>query len=299
MELATFQFELITLEELRLPKYKGSAFRGLFGHALRKTVCVTNMLDCAGCMLRQNCAYAYLFETFNDRNEKVAHPFIIIPPLNERQLFPEGDILKMEITLMGRAIEYLPFIIYTFREMGKRGLGFSRGRFRVQAVYANYNGNRKLVYNHEKQIIHTDFSRLNLFDLTAREIREAELEFITPTAIKVNGKVTLHMDFSLLIRNIIRRLKALSYFHNGSVGDLLDIDFNQAGAVETSAEDLRPFYWERMSTRQQKKIGFLGMVGRIRFRGDITPFSHLLQMGEWVHIGRGTVYGMGMYRMTN
>ncbi|MDO9559805.1 MAG: CRISPR system precrRNA processing endoribonuclease RAMP protein Cas6 [Syntrophales bacterium] len=46
-----------------LPEYKGSTFRGVFGHALKKVVCALRREDCSDCLLRSRCVYALVFET--------------------------------------------------------------------------------------------------------------------------------------------------------------------------------------------------------------------------------------------
>ena len=48
-----------------------------------------------------------------------------------------------------------------------------------------------------------------------------ELEFLTPTSIKVNGKWASHLTFEVLIRNLLRRIRFLSYFH---CGEDLEVD---------------------------------------------------------------------------
>ena len=48
-----------------------------------------------------------------------------------------------------------------------------------------------------------------------------ELEFLTPTSIKVNGRWTSALTFEHLIRNLLRRIRFLSYFH---CGEDLDVD---------------------------------------------------------------------------
>ena len=48
-----------------------------------------------------------------------------------------------------------------------------------------------------------------------------ELEFLTPTSIKVDGKWTSQLTFEHLIRNLLRRIRFLSYFH---CGEDLDVD---------------------------------------------------------------------------
>lgn len=291
METAYFSFSIIAKDELVLPPYKGSAFRGLFGHALRKTVCVTNMLSCEGCLLRQNCAYAYIFETFNKRNERVARPFIIEPPLSENRIFPPGDELKINLYLFGKAIDYLPYIVYTFREMGKKGLGKKQGKFRLKEVKKD----DYLVYDYHEQLVHTDFERDNLFAFEREEIKRVLVRFITPSALKVNGRVSRAIDFPVLLKAVARRVKALSYYHNGKTDDFYHFDLEKAKDIRTVQSALEPYCWKRYSNRQQQEINFDGFIGSLEFAGDLSPFIPLLRMGEVVHVGRGTVYGMGKY----
>ena len=291
MDFAVFQFELVAKDELRLPLYKGSAFRGLFGHALKRTVCVTNMADCENCLLRNNCAYAYIFETKNVRGEKVAHPFVLEPPLLERRLFPPGDILKVNLLLVGKAIDYLPYIVYTFREMGKKGIGRNRGKFWLQRV----SKDGRTIYDFQEQLVHTEFDKQDLFKIPIINTGTVKIRFITPTALKVNGRVSKDIDFPILLKALNRRLKALSVFHNGKSDYSFNFDFNKASSIKTKSKALEPYNWKRYSSRQSKSIQFDGFIGSIEFEGDIEPFMQLLRIGEIIHIGRGTVYGMGKY----
>lgn len=40
--------------------------------------------------------------------------------------------------LIGRAIDYLPYFIYTFEELGKMGLGKGRGEFNLEEVKSTH-----------------------------------------------------------------------------------------------------------------------------------------------------------------
>ena len=293
MEFAVFQFELVAKDELRLPRYKGSAFRGLLGHALKRTVCVTRMDRCDGCLLRQDCVYAYIFETFNKRGERVARPFVLEPPLLERRIFPEGDSMLLQLILFGKAVDYIPYLIHTFREMGRMGLGANRGRFWLRRV--TYK--EKIIYHFEEQALHTDFERENLFSIKAdgQTVEKAKIRFITPTAIKQNGQLRKDIDFVSLLKAVKRRIKALSIYHNGHLSDELYFDLDKAQSVSVNGLNLAPFAWKRYSNRQKQKIDLSGFVGEMELRGDLTSFIPLLRMGEIIHIGRGTVYGMGKY----
>ena len=51
--------------DARLPEYKGSTFRGLFGTALKRIVCALKHQECGGCILRSSCLYPQVFEPVN------------------------------------------------------------------------------------------------------------------------------------------------------------------------------------------------------------------------------------------
>ncbi len=40
-----------------------------------------------------------------------------------------------------------------------------------------------------------------------------------------------------------------------------------------------------------------GFVGEATFSGDISEFLPFLKLGEYLHIGKGTVYGLGKYEI--
>ena len=63
LQLARYHLVFQSADSLRLPEYTGSAWRGVFGHALKKLVCVTREPACPGCLLYRSCVYPYIFET--------------------------------------------------------------------------------------------------------------------------------------------------------------------------------------------------------------------------------------------
>jgi hypothetical protein len=83
-----YRFSSVFEDDAVLPEYKGSAFRGIFGQALKHVVCALKRQDCRECLLRQKCLYATTFEAFADNSETSArkriavppHPYVIEPP---------------------------------------------------------------------------------------------------------------------------------------------------------------------------------------------------------------------------
>jgi hypothetical protein len=108
--------------------------------------------------------------------------------------------------------------------------------------------------------------------------------------------LTPQPEFHILIRTLLRRLSNLAYFHCGTE---LDLNFRglitAAEQIETVHSDLRWYDWERYSARQDTRMKLGGFVGKVTYRGDLQPFLPLLRLGEFVHIGKGTSFGLGKY----
>ncbi|MGE5573350.1 MAG: CRISPR system precrRNA processing endoribonuclease RAMP protein Cas6 [Bacteroidota bacterium] len=144
LRVARYEFIIEAVDNLFLPLYKGSTFRGGFGTAFRNIACSTRRADCRDCMLKRACPYAYVFETAPPdgsealtKFEHVPHPFVLEPPLTEKREFAPGDQLTAGLILIGRGIEFLPYFIVAFQEFGRMGIGRGRGRFRLKSVYAS------------------------------------------------------------------------------------------------------------------------------------------------------------------
>ena len=101
LKIAKYRFTLQALEELHLPRYKGSTLRGGFGHVFKRTVCFQkDMETCGACLLKNNCPYGYIFETSPPADAEVLRtyshvpmPFVIEPPLDRRTRYQPGDLL--------------------------------------------------------------------------------------------------------------------------------------------------------------------------------------------------------------
>ncbi|MGB9716175.1 MAG: CRISPR system precrRNA processing endoribonuclease RAMP protein Cas6, partial [Thermodesulfovibrionales bacterium] len=111
--------------------------------------------------------------------------------------------------------------------------------------------------------------------------------------------LTLDLEFHILIRNLLRRLSLLSYFHCG--GEPAELDFKKiiemAKRVNLKERNLRWYDWERYSTRQDTRMKMGGFVGDIIFEGYIEPFMPFIKAGEILHVGKGTSFGLGKYEI--
>ncbi|MBW2328572.1 MAG: hypothetical protein JRF04_02970 [Deltaproteobacteria bacterium] len=65
-----YTFHCRFTSKARLPDYLGSTLRGALGWALKKTSCALRRQQCPTCLLREQCAYAWIFETENTRRAR-------------------------------------------------------------------------------------------------------------------------------------------------------------------------------------------------------------------------------------
>lgn len=308
--LAQYRLTLEALDPLHLPPYKGSTLRGGFGTTFKRLVCFQPGACQKCCQLGNTCPYGYIFETSPPagsqalRNlDEIPRPFIIEPPADRRTTYRPGEQLTFGLTLVGRAINYLPYFIAVFQELGRIGLGRSQGRYRLLAVEAASSYSRQVepVYLAKDEVIRMVDAATSGQTIAAHAAvlpsRRLTLHFLTPARLKHQGQWTHEgPSFHILIKSLLGRISSLSYFH---CGQPLEVDFrgliDRAAGVKMAQCETHWEDWARVSGRQHQRIEMGGLVGRVTYEGDLTEYLPLLALGELVHVGKGTVFGNGQY----
>jgi len=305
-KLTFARFRFITRVEtpMRLPAYKGGTLRGGFGYALKRTICVYGRANCNDCMLKEKCVYSYIFETSPPEDSKflrnfsdIPHPFIIEPPLDGRTIYNPDDQLIFDVILIGKAIELLPYMIISFEKLGEVGLGRDRGQFMILSVKSG----EIEVYNGEEKRLSTEF-HINKASGFVKKLTDHQisLNFLTPARMKYNEKLTDQPDFHILIRSLLARISSLAYFHCGITPDFDPKEILSA-AETVSVEGNNTYWqdWQRYSTRKQYEMKLGGIMGQVTYVGEIEHFIPLLMLGEYIHVGKGTSFGLGKYVLAN
>ncbi len=310
IEYQQFNFKITAKEPLILPAYKGSTFRGGFGYAFKRVVCAIKDKECLDCLLKEKCIYSYVFETPPPSDTRIMrkyktapHPFIIEPPSERRRGYKPGDEIQFGLTLIGRAIDYLPYFIYTFDELGKIGIGKGKATYELKEVRCDgkqiYDAETKTLKSFEAASLDVGIPTLEKGGKGGFFDKQLTLNFLTPTRILYDGHLTLDLEFHILIRNLLRRLSLLYYFHCN--GDPSEWDFKgiieQSKEIKVKEKNLSWYDWERYSGRQETRIKMGGFVGSITFEGNIEPFMQIIKAGEILHVGKGTGFGLGKYRI--
>ena len=312
LDFKKFVFSLEAREPIILPSYKGSTLRGGFGNAFRRVVCALRRDDCVSCLLKEKCVYSYVFETPPPSNAKIMrkyrfapHPFVIEPPPERKRAYRPGEDIIFGLTLMGRALDYLPYFVYTFDELGRIGIGSGRGRYDLREVATDgvsiYNIRDKTLKSFARSALLINMSLDNENLSVCLPAGRLTLRFLTPTRIVFDEHLTPDLEFHILVRNFLRRLALLYYFHGE--GDFSDWDFRgviaKAKGIKVKGSELKWYELRRYSTRQDRKVQMGGLVGEITFEGPIGPFLPLIRAGEILHVGKGTTFGLGKYEIVS
>jgi hypothetical protein len=302
------RLELTVGADLSLPPFAVSTLRGGFGHAFRKVACALRRPDCDGCPLIHECVYSYVFETPRPPDvalmrlyPTIPHPFVLAMQPVPRTV-PGGHTILVDLTLIGKAIRHLNFFVYAFEELGRLGLGRMRIPFRLTDVaVADPGGAYRSAFAADTGDLAPPEPDLRLdisADPAAQRPGRAIIEFVTPTRMKADGRTDGDIPFPVLIKTLMRRLRALAAFHeDGTVHEYPARDLIPIAEAVSSAGKLRFVPLERFSYRQKQRFNMDGFVGVKTYEGNLGPFLNLLHAGEVVHVGKGTAFGQGQYRI--
>ncbi len=291
-----YQFSFEVLADFMLPEYSGSLLRGIFGHALREICCVTKAQSCTGCSLIQTCFYSEIFETpqLNRSLTKAKSPpqgYVIEPPIAQR-LYRKGSQLVFSMVLFGRNIERLPLITSAWQKALMKDI--RGGKAMLSNVSVEDNNGWISIFEENRVIPHDPFLRLPELYPNQYIVR-----FLTPLRLQAEGRllkeytVNAHHFFSQLLRR-------LSWISERHLGDYMQLNYSILAEKLAVIEDIKVLYWQdwaRYSTRQKRKMHLGGMLGTWDFNHLSQDLAKLLYLGQWLHAGKNTTFGLGRYEL--
>ena len=313
--LRKYLFILKAKETLLVPAYKGSMFRGAFGWAFRKVICITKLPVCDGCSITKQCLYFNYFESELPSSDlpylrgikKTPHPFVIHPPLSNSEIMREGYEFEVGLTLIGMASANISYFIYTFNKMCEDGFGINRGKAVLLAVKDITPGSEeKTIFSSEENrikepnpVFYPGSKFSEILSTNSGKINRCTLNFITPLRLQMLGK-TLNkreeVTSKILIINLMRRCLSASYlFCEDEVRKEPVFDFER---IRITSNSLQFFDWERYSSRQKTRMNMGGFLGSITLEGDISEALPFLYTGSFLNGGKNTLFGLGQYNIS-
>ena len=298
------------LEGTTLPPYKGGLLRGGFGYAFQRAACPPRCWgESHNCGVDALCPYRWIFETPHPPGmidlhdlQDVPRPFVIEPPLDQKRAYAAGDTLEFGLLILGRAIDHLPYFLFSFEQLGVMGLGRDRTRARLERVEALelWLPVGRVVYQDGHARTDRDWLPLlqapAIAEQAARLPGDLRLTLPTPLRVKARGSFIEALDLPALVQAASWRLNALATFHGGGpwACDHRALA-EQARGVTVESTRVQWVDWERTSTRAPEprimKLG--GLVGVATLRGVPADLRALLLAGSLAHVGKAAVFGHG------
>lgn len=317
--VGVFRFTLVPRETLFVPAVnKANMLRGAFGHAFRRLCCVPQCLNAYECPLASSCPYKLIFEPSPpedaerlSKNRDVPRPFVFRAPTDLKTKFGTGDEFEFGLVLIGNPLDHLPYFVLSFRDLASQGLGLNRAKCELRSVreetfsrVGEGHGPSRPVYDSSDQVFYTPqglhldhWIRHRMSALSGNG--QVTLRFLTPTLLKAEDSVQRRPDFHHVLKRLRDRVNALSTFFGSGP---LDLDFAGFG---TRAEQVRTVscnvQWEnrfRTSSKTRQRHTLSGFIGEAVYEGALNEFLPWLVMGELVHLGKHTAWGMGQISLT-
>jgi hypothetical protein len=311
------EFQLRLKGELKVsPSYAGSMLRGAFGTALRRIVCLNLGQKCIDCLTREACAYQKIFSPITpvdserlSKNRDMPRGFIIKPPLREDTYGPEKPF-SFRMILVGELIQWLPYIIVPFSELGRTGIGRERTRFIFETLSClNTKGEQgREVYSASDNLVRAgEIVSPSFEELTSMNIRKPgplTLNFLTPTLLMYSpdrergtSRPMRVPEFHVVVKRLRDRINRLATAYCGTE---LQVDYKELGrkAEEVKTSSAQGEWQERSrKTRAGERQDLSGFVGSITYEGDFEDLLPLLRLGEYLHVGKNAAFGNGWYRV--
>ncbi len=243
-------------------------------------------------------------ESFTDpqmlrRHQRPASALVLRPFQEQFRLYGAGEIFVFEVLFLGRSIVQAPVFLQLLHRLGSQGLCPGRGRFRLTLL----EGLDASGAPQELELPPAGATEMELplsdahwyLDQQSAQLREVELEFLTPARLMVQGKPLFRPCFGDIFPFMLRRMTSMIQAHCGldligPPGPVLDQANRLVQETQLSWQDLRSI--EFGSKRQD--LG--GLCGKIVLRGDeLETLLPLLQLGSLLNLGKGASFGAGRY----
>ncbi len=264
---------------LRFYEYAGSTLRGVFGTALKNMACVNQ--DTKGqcqCLADNPCLYRTLFEPCQKPAEQMPSPPFIIEAHGLPTVIYKGQTAVFYMVLIGKiAHDELTFIKLVWQQALQLGIRY---------------GNQKAT---------ATVLEITPYNTPIKQLAKstAMIDLVTHTQLKHQNQVVdaKQFDAKIFCTSLVRRFKTLMTLY-GTCLDEQDFDNLYQDAQKVTAKSMiQDSQWARYSNRQKQKMNLKGITGSVELCYISEELYHLLHLGQWLHVGKGCVFGLGQYQI--
>lgn len=290
-----FCFHLTVTRSMVLPAYKGSTFHGGFGRAL----------NCIGSRFRDLFYNPTPPESPSPGKRSMPKPFMLIPPLSEKERYQPGDQMECRLILYGKMIDHFMVAFAALEMLGNRlGLGRDEGKYRIdEVIQISADGPVTVFSGDHWSAIPEPLTAYDVFNQNDGKAAQTTLLLTTRLRLKYNNHLVRQPpEFEIFFDRLLGRMNSLSVFYNA--GMLIDpaakrdlLGKARSIRIDQDKTNARWSDWSRPTGRGKKEMTFGGLLGGITYRGELKPFLPWLALGQWTGIGGKTSFGLGHYQM--
>jgi len=304
-----YRFTVRAQEAIILEDQPGSALRGALYQALSERFCSE-----PGSVItpdhKQRCPVCWLLALEDDQAERgrdLPRPLTVEPP--EARVYHRGETLRFGFTLIGKAQNLFPYLARAIQRMGELGVGRGRGRFQLLMI-SEHNP----LLDAERDLMSGNFVQQPTLAVTPARIAEQAaaslhdritVEFRTPLRLIANGKLLKTPEPGYFIQRLLERCQTIATYYAETDAPPLREDWQAAAqALQATAGTLAIGYDDTQwadhwsgSKRQGRKTPIGGLVGVVRWEGDVTSLRPWLLWGQSLHVGKDAVKGNGWYQV--
>lgn len=287
---------------LELVPSKITALQSAFIKSFRRVVCNQNRRECARCAVYSECPFyrVFLAAPAGVHYGAKAEPFVLGFPFGNKTSYQPGETLAVGLVLIGDTWKYLPHFVNALQELGGTLEKTNRSFRLVGVVGVNpLNNDCRLAAIPEKGQPYNEELSLSgaEIELAANNLDRSviAIDYVTVTRLRYRNQVAERAEFNILIRNLLRRIRGLG-LHQGveNLENFLGL-VRKAQQIYTVSDYTRWVDLRKPNRRVASGQFSGGLMGQVTYRGELAPFLTLLKLGELLHVGCFSGFGLGKY----
>lgn len=241
------------------------------------------------------CDYPFLMGIFysHDYKANLRKPFVLLPPLNKREVFHEGEELEFQLILIGKANKpyYLTkYFIPAFEMLGRfSGIGRGRGQFKklyfgryeLERIYTlNDSDEFTEIFNQSSGI--SEWYLCTLYYHKRYSIDNLPETDISKETVGIGWRTPFKSDYKMPVSFLVfwsviyQRLQPLNFFYGDETKGEVD-EWNRLRELSKGIELV------------EDKDEFM------IYKGNMEPFKPYMIMGSYLHVGALVSNGYGCY----
>jgi hypothetical protein len=231
-------------------------------------------------------------------------PFVLLPDLAGAAAAPLG----FSLTLLGAASFLAPVLVLAAENLAATGLGNRNIPLRLLRVVSTRVAAGGRV---SSELLGSDApwrgdadAPCSLSALAAAwagaPAGRVLIRFDTRLRLKAaNGVLKQTPACEVLVQRLLERVSALAALYGAGPlpGDGVRALLALARGVALESSTLRWTEWSRTSGRTGQVMPWGGLLGEVAYQGELAALMPWLALGEWLHVGSKTSFGLGHYRL--